>query len=399
MIWLYSLFVLLLVTISHAGAQGEFSGFVALDTRAFLDHPMFPDQRDDPIVPSIVMQPEYRHEWNDGNDRFTAVPFIRLEGQDSRRRHIDIRELNWLHIGTSWDLLFGVSKVFWGVTESQHLVDIINQTDFVEDIDTEDKLGQPMLRFSWDTSWGNWTFFFLPRFRERTFPGRRGRLRAALPVDTSQPIYDTDLEAWHPDLAVRWAHTLGDWDIGLAHFSGVSREPRLLPGFDTNQNVVLIPHYDVIHQTSLDLQVTMGSWLIKLEALTRAGHGRRFAALVTGFEYTFYGLAGSSIDLGVLAEYLYDDRSRNAPLTPSADDFFVGVRLGFNDTQDTNLLTGAIVDRKTQATLFSVELQRRLGDRLTLELETRFFLNISESDGLFSLRRDDYIQLRLALFL
>ncbi len=185
----------------------------------------------------------------------------------------------------------------------------------------------------------------------------------------------------------------------MSHFSGISREPRLLPGFNTQQRVVLIPHYDVIHQTSLDLQITIDRWLIKLEALTRAGHGRRFTALVTGVEYTFFGLGGSAIDLGLLAEYLFDDRSQDAPFTAADDDFFAGVRLTLNDTQDTNVLAGAVIDRHNQATLISMELQRRLGERLTLELEARVFLNVPESDGLFSLSRDDYIQLRLSWFL
>ena len=54
----------------------------------------------------------------------------------------------------------GVGKVFWGVTESQHLVDIINQTDLVENIDTEDKLGQPMLETTWLQNWGATTVLY-----------------------------------------------------------------------------------------------------------------------------------------------------------------------------------------------------------------------------------------------
>ena len=47
---------------------------------------------------------------------------------------------------TTGRLLVGAAKVFWGTAESRHLVDIINQTDAVEDIDEEDKLGQPMVK-------------------------------------------------------------------------------------------------------------------------------------------------------------------------------------------------------------------------------------------------------------
>ncbi|MDD7885073.1 hypothetical protein [Flavivirga sp. 57AJ16] len=37
------------------------------------------------------------------------------------------------------------------MTESNHLVDIINQTDAVETFDGEEKLGQPMVQLSWGT--------------------------------------------------------------------------------------------------------------------------------------------------------------------------------------------------------------------------------------------------------
>ena len=54
--------------------------------------------------------------------------------------------------------------MFWGVTESVHLVDIINQTDFAGDIDGEDKLGQTMLSLMLQRDWGEITAFVLPAF-------------------------------------------------------------------------------------------------------------------------------------------------------------------------------------------------------------------------------------------
>ncbi len=78
----------------------------------------------------------------------------------------------WVMIG---ETRVGVRRVFWGVTEFQHLVDIINQSDSVEDIDNEDKLGQPMINLSLVKDWGIVDFFVLPYFRERTFAGAEGR--------------------------------------------------------------------------------------------------------------------------------------------------------------------------------------------------------------------------------
>ena len=217
-------------------------------------------------------------------------------------------------------------------------------------------------------------------------------------MDTGQPSYTSSLEEWHPDFAARWTHAVGDWDLGLAHFWGTSREPRFLPGLDRSGRAVLIPRYDLIHQTSLEVQFTTGSWLWKLEAITRDGHGARFAALVARFEYTFFGMFGSAADLGVLAEYLYDGRGDNAPPMALDDDVFIGVRFALNDPQSTEVLAGALVDRHSQSTFVNVEASRRFGDRWTVELEMRAFVNAPSSDVLFGLRRDDYVQLRVARY-
>jgi hypothetical protein len=81
--------------------------------------------------------------------------------------------------------------VFWGVTESSHLVDIINQSDFVENIDTEDKLGQPMVSLRWLPEWGTLDLFLMPLHRERTFQGLAGRPRLPLPIDQDNPVYES----------------------------------------------------------------------------------------------------------------------------------------------------------------------------------------------------------------
>jgi hypothetical protein len=205
------------------------------------------------------------------------------------------------------------------------------------------------------------------------------------------------------DGAVRWSHVLGGWDLGLSHFRGTGREPQLLFGTTNEGESVLIPRYVVINQTALDVQTTTGGWLWKLELISRGGQGDRFAggkrfnALTGGFEYTFANVRGSGRDVGVLAEYLFDDRGRLAT-TPFEDDMFVGARLELNDVQTTRLLAGAIVDRRTGATFVSLESGRRLGNRWTMNLETRLFLGLQGDDYLFGFRNDDYAQLELSWF-
>ena len=229
----------------------------------------------------------------------------------------------------------GVRKVFWGVTEILHLVDIINQTDLVENIDAEDKLGQPMVNLSLARDWGTLDFFLLPWFRERTFPGNRGRLRAPIVVDTDRTVYESSMEENHIDGAIRYSHSVGAWDIGVAHFIGTGREPTLLPGLDAAGKPILIPLYEQIQQTSLDLLYASDSWLWKMEALYRIGQAPGdFFAWTGGFEYTVSGAFGTGMDLGLLVEAMYDGRGKRAT-TIFENDIAVGARLGVNDIDGT----------------------------------------------------------------
>ncbi|MDB2415025.1 hypothetical protein N9W34_04560 [Rickettsiales bacterium] len=390
-----SLFIFIFI-IKSANA-GELTGFIALDNRLFLKAPAFSQQKMS-NGPSLVVEPEYYHVTEDEKNIFTFSPFARIDFYDDKRNHFDIRQLDWVRANSEWEFKAGISRVFWGVTESNHLVDIINQTDGVEDFDGEDKLGQPMLQFGLFKEWGNLRLFYLPYFRQRTFAGVDGRLRSEKPVETDITTYDASQKEWHPDFAVRYTKIIGDWDIGLSHFSGTSREPVFIESRNADGQDIFNPHYDLIDQTSIDLQYTKEGWLWKLEAMTRTGHGRRFAAATGGVEYTLYAIAGSDMDLGILTEYQFDDRSGQAPGTFADNDIFAGVRLTFNDIEDTAILGGASIDNNTHGMFFFFEAERRISNNWKVEFDARISANIKHTDPEAGFRKDNHMQLRIARY-
>ena len=367
-------------------------GMVGGEVRLFPASPLFEEQRQHSA--SLVFRPEFRHRWARGRQSIVFEGFLRLDAADEQRSKVDIRELTYQQAWSAVELRVGIGKVFWGVTESQHLVDIINQTDLVENIDREEKLGQPMVNVALVQSWGTLGVFVLPGFREQTFPGEKGRLRFPLVVTPDSAVYESDAGRKHIDLAARYSHFIGAWDIGLSHFYGTSRDPRLVPGTDSAGNDVLIPHYDLIHQTGLDLQVTSGGWLLKFEGITRSGQGERYFAATGGFEYTFVGVFGTAADVGVLTEYLWDDRGRRAP-TALQSDVFLGSRLTLNDIQSTEMLAGMFIDPANGSTLFRLEAARRVGDSWRLEVEAAAFVGIAVDDPLYGLRRDHNLRTTL----
>ncbi|WP_296315518.1 hypothetical protein, partial [Winogradskyella sp. UBA3174] len=307
--------------------------------------------------PSIAFKPEYSAEWNKGYESINFSGFFRLD-VDDERTHWDIRELYYQKAKNKWELSLGLKKVYWGVTESNHLVDIINQTDAVESFDGEDKLGQPMVQFTYTTdNYGNFDFFYLPYHRKRTFAGLKGRLRFQTIIEKDDINYESGAEEWRQDLAFRWSHYIGAFDIGVSHFYGNGREPLFT--FDTLGNVNAF--YPVINQTGLDIQATYNAFLWKLESIYRTAKAQDFFAFAAGVEYTFSNIDGNGLDIGVLGEYLYDDRDELA-LNALQNDVFFGSRIAFNDIQDTSILIGGITDLESSSKILSIEASRRIGN-------------------------------------
>lgn len=388
------IFILVGIINSSRSTAGELSGYISAEGTLFFNDPLFPGQKDNDL--SIASQPEYYHEWDSGSS-FIFVPFARLDSADDERTHFDVRELNYLWLAETWELRLGLGKVFWGAAEFVHLVDIINQTDMVESIDGEEKLGQPMAHLSVPKNWGVIDLFVLPWFRERTFPGKEGRSRAELLVDTERAIFESSDEESHLDIALRYSHSIHDADIGLYYFRGTGREPTLILGTNNAGNPRLIPFYKQIDEAGVDIQKAAGEWLYKFESLYRSGQGESFGASVCGVEYTYYGIAGSTMDLGIIGEWAYDDRQDQAT-TAYQNDAILGLRLEFNDAESSQILMGLIEDLKNSSRIVSLEANRRLGENVKLTLEGRLYSEMYKNDPAYGLRDDDYVKIDVAYY-
>ena len=235
----------------------------------------------------------------------------------------------------------------------------------------------------------------MPWFRKRTFPGEDGRLRTPLPVDGDRSIYESGAGQHHTDLALRWSHYFGDVDIGVYAFRGTGREPKLALSPDGQS---LQPFYHQISQLGIEAQYTRDAWLWKVEAIARDGLDDNFFAAVAGFEYTFYGVRDGSSDVGLLVEYLYDGRAPSEPANGFDDDVFIGARLALNDTQDTSVLAGVVLDRNESEWFFNLEAEQRIGDNLFAEARVRLFNGDRSLNQLYILDRDDHVQLSLSRY-
>ena len=384
----------------------EFSGRLSTETRLHPESAAHPRQRSH--ASGLAAEATAYVEDDEGRS-FTITPFFRYDAGDPDRTHADLREAFLLLYGDAgegeWELRLGIDRVFWGVVESRPLVDIVNQTDLVEQPNEKTKMGQPMAHFTWSGDWGALELFGLTGHRTRTFPGAHGRLRSALVVDPGLTSYESSAGEWHLDFAGRYSGSFGPFDVGLSVFDGTSREPTLLPA-QVESGLVLAPHYEQIRQFGLDAQLTTGDWILKLEAIHRAGAQNRrlvhplgyeeddYAAFVVGGEYTFNSVWDSDADVSLLAEWTRDGRGRWAT-NVFENDLFLAARLGLNDEQSTEFVVSTLASLDTDGRILSAEFKRRLSDRWSLHVESTVYLDIDRNDVAYDVRRDGFIGVNL----
>lgn len=389
-----ALLLALAALLTTACSNVKAAGHVAADARVYAFDAKYPGQARGDTV-SLVVEPEVQAKTEDEVHTATLRPFYRLDPSDEKRSHADLREGSYKIAAGSFQGGIGAGQFTWGTLESYKPTDVMNQTDFVEAIDGTAKLGQPYASAGFVGEKAALRFYYLPYFRDRTFQGLRGRPRFAVPIDTDHPVFASDLGRWQPSGAARFTLSLGDFDFGAGLFTGLSREPRFVAELTTGQ---IAPRYDHIHQGSLDAQWTIGALVLKAEGYVRLwGESlRAFVAGGAGGEYTFFKLIGEA-DLSIGAEVLLDSRPVDAAPTFFQHDAFLGFRLAVNDTSNTEILLGAIVDAFDFQTFGRIGASRRFGEHWRVFLDVNTFVGRPgklESSFL----HDDHLRARIAYF-
>ena len=330
----------------------------------------------------------------DSNHSVTINPFFRKDGIDENRDLLDIREGYWLFESDPIEVLVGVNTVFWGVSESINLVDVINQTD-AGDFSGDQKLGQPMINLKFLPEYGTFSIYLLPYFRERSFSGNEGRFRGPTEIEKDNSEFESTDALHNLDVALRYSHYFGDADFGLSYFTGTSREPLILP----NSAAGLFPYYGQISQMGLDFQYTYVDLLFKTEVIVRDGFSETYTAAVSGFEYNFYQILDSDSDFSVLFEYQHDSRSKQEPQTLSDQDIFAGYRITLNDMSDSSFLGGTIYDTSRYNSTTFLEYETRVHENFSLQVSVTEFSGAQTSDPSYIFDSDDFVQIKLTSYL
>lgn len=375
---------LIIATFAQRTEALDTRGCLGLEQRLFFENGNQGEARSHPSVSGDL---DIFDSWMGGDLTLNVKAFYRYDFEDRHRSRADLRVSSLTYIDADYEFKLGFAKEFWGVTESQNLVDIINQTDTMESVDDDVKLGQPMFKASYYTSGGLAEMFFLPYFRERKFPGRNGRLKPVLPISEDSQ-FEASQGRKHIDVALRYSHTLDSFDVGLSYFKGTSREPDFIV-----DSSMLTPYYALISQYGLDVQGIFKNTLVKLEAIDRRSSLRSYRAYTAGIEHTSVGIFNTAWNLDWLLEHLYDSRGDEA-VVYTQNDVFLGLRVNPNNTSGSEALIGVFSDIENEREYVAkLEASSRLNSHWRFRAEAWLFHTQSMNSPLSSIKDDDFIQI------
>lgn len=386
------MFLWLCISFCAVSFAADIGGSISLEGRSFWNSSPIPEVGNAGM--SVRVNPEFRLKFSNNSSLLTVEPFARIDELDEERTHFDIRQLDVTVIKNNWLFQAGISKLFWGVTESANLVDIVNQVDVVEDPFGDDKLGQPLFRASRFYDNGSVSLLLMPYFRKRVFPGKKDRFRLSLPIDTNNISYESKNEENNIDVAIRLQHTIDRMDFGLSFFHGTSRTPDLLLN---EEALTLTQHYPLVDTASLDLQYTGDEWLWKLEYLNTSFDSRHHSAAVGGFEYTQPRFAKTNGDIGYIMEYHTDSRN-DSGIVPFQNDLFLGARIAFNDLKSSEILIGTFYDADTKTKIYTLEASTHINDSIIFNVESTVFSDVADDDVFQDFKNDSNLQLGVEMY-
>ncbi len=209
------------------------------------------------------------------------------------------------------------------------------------------------------------------------------------------PTYESEQEERHLDWAGRFSVDR-DWGTaGIYQFYGTSRDPSLSLAKTSSGEEVWAPHYPLVHQTGLDVNVKFAEVVYKLELIGREGQGGSyFLASIAGVEFPLKNLLPSNYPLNLLFEYHWGNNGSGAA-TPFDNDAFAGFILGLPTKNSSNFIYGIVYDVDTGANTPLLAAAYNINEKLSALLEYRAVVGAPSNHALYSLRNEDFLQLEL----
>ncbi|MGD8122880.1 hypothetical protein [Vibrio sp. TRT 2004] len=367
----------------------EIEGSIEYQFQHFISAPSYSSQENS-AENSVRVQLDLSEHW--GDISLDSEILVQVNIPDSDRNYADIQKLVISKNLDTGVALIGIDQVYWSVTETRSLTNIVNQVDARNSIYEDEYLGQPLVGFRKFGEAYAAEVYWLPLSRERYFPSPESRLRLATIV-SNDANFESSKEKHHQDWAARYLHYLGDSEVAISYFQGTQRRPIMEPEVAHN-GIILTPFYPLLKQWGFTgLHVTENT-IYKIEAVHRSTDLDSYVSGDIGIENNT-PIPYTEADVDFFVEYLWDERADKAN-TPYQNDLSLSTRLNLNDMQSSEVRFSWVKDLTESTSLYRLQFNRRLFDSLSIDLDATWIDGEYPTDPLRSMKNDDYIRLSVA---
>lgn len=310
--------------------------------------------------------------------------YASFDDKDEDRRYADFREATLTYDWHELSFTAGFTRMFWGVSESINVVNVINQADIRDNINGKEKMGQQHFSVQYNGDASELQVVYMPVFREQVFGLRPSFL---LPISDRAKYEDGHKEGgW----AARFKQygDQSEWAIG--YFSGTRRIPNLVISSATQTVTMFHPQTTNILFDGIYLGDTFSP---KLELKLGRELGKHFYSANIGIEYPVYPDMWNLNELTFVAEYLKDSRGLEAE-TIGQDDLFVGAKGVVGTQSEFRLLFGH--DLETSSHYFELSGQYRFNDYARLTFQAVGGIDVTKNDRLlYPLENEKYTTIKI----
>jgi hypothetical protein len=358
-----------------ARAEVSSKGELAVEGRAFADD-------DDELTHDqglgLFGRLEARHQHAPFEEKLRA--YGRLDHYDDRRSTLVLEEAFVQVRQGRVRLRVGADLVNWTATEAFHPADVINARNLDSDLESLEKVGEPMAAAQVTLAEGTTAaLMVMPVYMKTLLPSPRSRLSLAPGVDFQgrRALFDrkghyTD-NHFGPQLALRLQQVVGQADVSVHALEQMDRLQPLV-GWDIAE-ARPVPIYLTVRQLGGTYQQVLGPLIVKVEAAYRwfatpvdadapvvpldvraavptpmapgSFPDRDHGTVAVGLEYGIPHASGGDSTLLLEGQMVLGaniDAATRQQLTPFQRDLFAGYRLTLGDDDSKELEMGTIVD-------------------------------------------------------
>ncbi len=275
------------------------------------------------------------------------------DSKDTKRRYIDLQELNYTFSSGDYDFSVGKSIKFWGSLELHNLTDVFNQKDILDDITDEDKkLG------SWNISASKYIdddeLSLIVKLKEEYQDySKKGYTK----------YFKSEKSRYHPTIFLKYSGSEGDRDFAYILMSGYDSFRDTIFDKGELKSYLYLANKFLTYQT-----LVQGDTIYKAEFaytdVKNYGAIKDYYEYGVGVEKTFYSVWNKK-DLGVLTEYYKSDINKKIIYQ---NDLFIGARFSFNDASSSEIVGGVIRDFDSDKNSYLLEVKKRIFDKYMLNI-------------------------------